>query len=278
MTAPSAPPAPEGDAGESADAWFEGSGIVSSYRDVGTAVDEQDAAGVAWAAAAAGLGTLGFVADPFGSLTSAFAGWAIEHLWFLREPLDALAGDPQEVGDLAAGWQRLSHVLTAQGTAARTAVEEAGRAWEGAAAAGFAGTTTAVAAGADRISEQARATAELVLHTGAMVGAERALIRDAVADFLAGLATSGVLTAISGGAAAPVTVTNALLDAVQLGRRLGDRVQTLVDALRESAELAGRAETALHAAIGRPDRAVEHGKQEAAARASAAGGDDPAPE
>ena len=38
MTAPSAPPAPEGDAGESADAWFEGSGIVSSYHDLGVAL------------------------------------------------------------------------------------------------------------------------------------------------------------------------------------------------------------------------------------------------
>lgn len=256
----------------------EGSGIVSSYHDLGAALDEQDAAGVAWAAAAAGLDTLGFVADPFGALGSALAGWAIEHLWFLREPLDALAGDPDEIAAVARSRQELARELTAGATALRASAADARGAWQGTASDGFAGTAGEGAAAAARAAEQSMLVAELVLRTGATVGAERAILRDAVADFLGSLVSAGVLSLITSGAAAPLTVTNALLDAVQLGHRLSDRVATLIEALRRAAGVAEEAERVLRAALPQLDRAVEHGKQEAAARASAAGGRaDPAP-
>lgn len=279
MTAPAAEPVPAGPGpdteertDERTDELVEGSGIVSSYYDVGEAVDEQDAAGVAWAAAAAGLDTLGFVADPFGSLTSAGIGWAIEHVGFLREPLDALAGNPAEITDIAARVRALSEELLGQATAVRSAAGDAGRAWEGAAATGFCAAATADAAAAARIAEQAAQTAELVLGTGAMIGAERALLRDAVADFLASLVTAGVLSVITAGTAAPVTVAGAVLDAVELAHGLGDRVQKLIDAVREAAGIAARIEAALGRTITELGRTVEHGKQDAAARASTTDG------
>lgn len=289
MTAPAPTPdpaAPADEAGganeanradERADALVEGSGIVSSYYDLGEALDEQDGAGVAWAAAAAGLETLGFVADPFGSLTSAVAGWAIEHLWFLREPLDALAGDPAGIAATARSWQALSLVLTAGAGDLRAAGTDANGAWHGTAADGFAATAGEAAAATERVAGQAMLIAELVLRTGATVGAERAIIRNAVADFLASLVSAGVLSLITGGAATPLTVTNALLDAVALGHRLGDRVATLIETLRRAAEIAGDAERALRATLPQLERRIEHGKQEAAARAATVrGGAEPA--
>lgn len=268
MTAPVPGPDPARQADERTDDLVEGSGIVSSYYDVGEALDEQDAAGGAWATASAGLQTLGFVADPFGTLTSAVAGWAIEHLWFLREPLDALAGDPAGIADAARSWQELARALRAESEVLRSAGAEARGAWQGAAADGFAGAVGEIAVATGEIAEQSMLVADLVLRTGAMVGAERAIIRDAVADFLASLVSAGVLSLITSGAAAPLTVTNALLDAVALGHRLSDRVAALIEALRHSAEFAADAERALRATIPQLERGIEHGKQEAAARAS----------
>ena len=119
--------------------------------------------------------------------------------------------------------------------------------------------------------------AELVLRTGATVGAERAIIRNAVADFLASLVSAGVLSLITGGAAAPLTVTNALLDAVALGHWLGDRVAALIEALRRAAEIASDVERTLRATLPQLERRIEHGKQEAAAcAATVRGGAEPA--
>lgn len=262
----------------SGSSWAEGSGIVSSYHDLGAALEDQDGAGVAWAAAAAGLDTLGFVADPFGALGSALAGWAIEHLWFLREPLDALAGDPDEIAAVARSRQELARELTAAAAALRATAADACGAWQGTACDGFADTAGEGAAAAARAAEQSMLVADLVLRTGATVGAERAILRDAVADFLASLVSAGVLSLITSGAAAPLTVTNAVLDAVQLGHRLSDRVTALIEALRRAAGVAEEAERVLRAALPQLDRAVEHGKQDAAARASAAEGRaEPAP-
>lgn len=255
-------------ADEATDAAFEGSGVVSSWYDLGEAVQEQDAAGVAWAAAGAGLDTLGFVADPLGELAGAGVGWAIEHCWFLREPLDALAGDPQEISAAAGDWERVATELTAAAGAVRDGAAATGDSWAGEAADGYRTRAAEAAGTADRIGAEALRIADLVLQTGAVVGTQRALIRDTLADFVAGVISMAVVTAVSGGAAAPATLAAVAADAGALGLRLADRLDEIADMLRRASEIAERTERVLGAALPRLAEQVEYGKQSAAARAA----------
>jgi hypothetical protein len=58
--------------------------------------------------AAFGMDLLGFVTNPMGSLLSAGIGWLIEHIGFLKEGLDLLAGDPDAVNAMALTWSNIA--------------------------------------------------------------------------------------------------------------------------------------------------------------------------
>ena len=50
---------------------------------------------------------------PFDALLQAGLGWLVEHVAFLREPLDALAGDPDAVLAQARHWDQVAGELRA---------------------------------------------------------------------------------------------------------------------------------------------------------------------
>ena len=89
---------------------LEGAGVVSSWAELAAALtaEQVDPHQVGFAAAGAGLDTLGAVLHPFDALLQAGLGWLVEHVAFLREPLDALAGDPDAVLAQARHWDRVA--------------------------------------------------------------------------------------------------------------------------------------------------------------------------
>ncbi|MCT2586709.1 hypothetical protein [Actinophytocola gossypii] len=80
-----------------------GAGIVDTYAGlVGAITSDAESEGeqvvdVALSATGAVIDTIGFAVDPFGAIVSAGVGWLLEHVSFLREPLDALLGNPDEI-------------------------------------------------------------------------------------------------------------------------------------------------------------------------------------
>ena len=75
---------------------LEGAGVLSSWSDLGEALptDRQwDPGEIGFAASAVALDSLDAAMDPLGALGSAGVGWLIEHVEFLHEPLDWLAGE-----------------------------------------------------------------------------------------------------------------------------------------------------------------------------------------
>ncbi|WP_158849989.1 hypothetical protein [Saccharothrix deserti] len=59
----------------------------------------------------ADLAVLGADADPLGLLTAAGLGWLVEHVDFLREPLDWLAGHGDRFEDAVATWKQVGTTL-----------------------------------------------------------------------------------------------------------------------------------------------------------------------
>lgn len=80
-----------------------GAGIVDSYAGlVGSITSDAESEGekvvdVALSATGVVIDTIGMAVDPFGFIVSAGVGWLLEHVSFLREPLDALLGNPDEI-------------------------------------------------------------------------------------------------------------------------------------------------------------------------------------
>jgi hypothetical protein len=222
---------------------LEGAGVVSSWADVADAVAKPapDGMEIAWAAAGAGLDTLGAIADPFDALMSSSIGWLIEHVWFLREPLDALAGDPLQVTAQAQTWSNIAGELRAVAAEQHTAAQVTG--WAGPSGEAYRGAVGRYTGAVVDVAGQADQLAQLVLGSGAAVGTVRALVRDLIADFLGWVAR----TALAALAAATVTlagstaaaITAVALEAYRLARTIAERVSSLLDALSHAAATAG---------------------------------------
>lgn len=212
---------------------FDGAGLASSVADLAAAVGaaRPDPTAVAWTAAGVGLDALGFVTDPFGEVATAGIGWLIEHVGFLREPLDRLAGNPAEVLARATDWHRGARAVAAE--AAQRALPDLGG-WTGSAAEAARAAAARDAAALTRLAADCAAVADRLLEVGATIGAERALIRDTIAGFLWDLARWALASVASAGALTPLAVASAVGEAATLGVRIAEGVRALLAWLAEA--------------------------------------------
>lgn len=275
---------------------LDGAGVFSSIEDLGTAAGEQDGAGVGVAATVAGLDALSLVADPLSELGTAGVGWAIEHFAFLSEPLDRLCGNPRQIEARAKDWQQISRELAALVPEIET-VLAVPAAWTGTAGGAFHGAAATQVDTARRLSEAAHGVADVVLTSASVVGTERAIVRDLIAEFVVWLVPKLLAwaagAAVTAGGAAPVGIAVLVLDAVDLSRTIVRRVEEVVALLEKASAVARRLEDtmrtgllpgiaaspareAVEQAVTRgQDAVLEYGKNDAARRATAAEWDEP---
>ncbi|MGI5503009.1 WXG100 family type VII secretion target [Lentzea sp. CA-135723] len=82
-------------------------------------------------AGATAAGVAGFLADPMAALLSAGFGWLIEHVSFLREPLDWLIGDQEALDGMAKTWETVSGFMEETSEDLRTWVRDDTTGWAG---------------------------------------------------------------------------------------------------------------------------------------------------
>jgi len=169
------------DTGE-ATKWSEGSGILhDSVEACGAAADGKWAEGLLNAAgAAAGVGS--FLADPLAGLMSGVAGYLIEHVSFLKEPLDWLTGDQQTLDGMSKTWGNISNHLEVVSTDLTDCVKNDAGQWVGLDVDSYrsfgidrAETYAAVAKGAQGISV-------LINISKTILNVVRGIVRDIIAE------------------------------------------------------------------------------------------------
>jgi hypothetical protein len=213
---------------------FEGGGFVSSWADLNAALsaEQVDPLQVVYTAAGAGLDTLGAIENPLDSLLSAGVGWLIEHLWFLHEPLDALAGDPTQITAQAQTWHKVGGELGAVAQDHRAAAA-AVSAWEGMAGDGYRAAVDRFGGALEQAGRDATQLADLILTTGAQVGTVRALVRDQIAGFLSEVIQTvvytGVAALVTAGGALGVGAMRLILRAIDLAESIWRTIRRLLD-------------------------------------------------
>lgn len=217
--------------------WAEGAGVLSDFEDARTSANGSEFLANS---TVLGLSALGAVKDPFQTTVSAGVGYLIEHIDFLREPLDVLAGDPGQIEAHAKSWQNVATTLekTAQ---QRSADLSALSSWQGEAADAYRKAATEQAKNISEASAAADQLSQQVLSAGAAVGTVRSLIRDTIADFVAKVVERLVIAA----AAAPVTIGGSLgvliadvvLEATALAAKLASKLTELLGWLAKSAKV-----------------------------------------
>jgi hypothetical protein len=182
---------------------FAGSGIFESFSELVGAVKhdgKNDAAQIAVAGVSVGLDVLGMVLDPLGTVFAAGVGWLIEHIGFLREPLDLLMGDPDAVKANAALLQleaKKFEDYAKQHGDALAAVKS----WQGEAADRFRKSMNDLTEEIRSYGEVVSGASDTTVNMGVGVAAVRAVVRDIIATLIGGL-VAGALVAV---AAAPFT-------------------------------------------------------------------------
>lgn len=135
---------------------------------------------------ALGLDGLGVIANPLGSLASAGIGWLIEHLSFLKEPLDDLAGDPKAISGIAATWgETVQSEVKRVGAELERASKEKTAHWKGDAADGYRTFAADLSKKVNALGPAAQAVSEGVQGSGQLVATVRGIIRDLIADVVA---------------------------------------------------------------------------------------------
>lgn len=198
-----------------------------------------DPAGAGLASAGGLLNLIEDTTDPLQALAGAGVGWLIEHLTFLREPLEVLTGDAAQIQAHSLTWQNVAKHLSE--TADQREQGLTGLAgWQGVASDAY---RTAAARQVGEIRDASGAAAELskqIMVNGVLVATERAIIRDTIADWVGKLALSamaaGLLSLVSAGVSVGGWVAEAVIEATRLAARLTARIAKLYRLLGNAAE------------------------------------------
>ncbi|GAB3967088.1 hypothetical protein GCM10027615_15820 [Plantactinospora veratri] len=163
---------------------YEGAGIFESACGVVDGIKSENWLGAGGNFMAAGLSAIGAIMDPLQAVFAAGVGWLMEHVSFLREPLDKLAGDPKAIEGHAQTWYNIERRIY---EATDFFVDEVNRStadWTSQAAAAYRQRARGHAESVQALGKIADAMSKATTIVGAMVGVIRNTIRDIVAEVI----------------------------------------------------------------------------------------------
>jgi uncharacterized protein YukE len=174
-----------------------GAGIVDSYASlVSSITSDSESEGekvcdVTLSAVGVVTDTIGFAIDPLGSVLSAGVGWLLEHISFLREPLDALLGNPDEIN---ANIDQLKQAALEMHTIAQEHSQDLSTVddWTGDAADSYRGSMSQLSEELDSMAT----TLDVVGISGMLVTTMRGIVFGLISDVIAEL-IKGALIALA---------------------------------------------------------------------------------
>lgn len=227
----------------------EGAGLFSDAASTIGDAKSGNWGGLAVDAVGDGMDALGVAMDPLGSLAGAGIGWLIEHVGFLKKPLDYLAGQPELVTAKSQTWTNVSKALSDaadqyEQSAQRLQGSNTSDAVNGASATG--GNLATVLRGASTHASDA-ATAMQVAAT--LVGTTRGVIRDTVSQFAGDAvvkwAAATAAAFFTFGATEAAFVVDEVAEGTSIAARDAGKVSEVVSALSRFKSGAKDSETAL---------------------------------
>jgi uncharacterized protein YukE len=223
---------------------FAGTGVFEAYHGMITSIGDESASeadyvlGVAFDSIGALSATVATVLDPLAGLAAAGVGWLLEHLAFLRKPLDYLLGDKAAIQANVDMTTQLAVQLEQLAGDHRTGLGNTAG-WTGQSAEQFRASMDRMGQELDALADAVKTKAKVVSVTGTLVVILRDIIRDAIAQFV-GTLISGALQAVAWlvptfGASVPIFIGKAVARAVAIGAKIAAQIAKLLSALGRNA-------------------------------------------
>ncbi|ONI80310.1 hypothetical protein ALI22I_43955 [Saccharothrix sp. ALI-22-I] len=185
-----------------------------------------------------GLGGAAPEGDPFQRLQGV-AGWVIDYVAFLRQPIDQLQGDPRSVKATSDAIKSAAERMrTLTETHRTTLAQPVG--WSGNSQEAFKSSMDALGQELDSLANVVDKKGVVVATTGAMVQALRDMVVDLVTRYsdslVPGAITAYVMAPFTFGASIAVFLGSVVSSAVELGTAIAAKMDSLAAALTRQAD------------------------------------------
>ncbi|SFW74256.1 PPE domain-containing protein [Amycolatopsis australiensis] len=199
------------------------------------------------------LDLLGAAMDPLGTLASAGVGWLIEHISFLKDGLDKLAGKPEAITAKAVTWTNIAKQLTATAEQYEQRAKQVQQSFSDCGSAEAYQKTAESYVGVLRGAASHAEGASTAMNIGAaLVGTERGLIRDMISSFVGELIVKALAALAASWCTFGGTIAAFIADTVVEGGVLAEKISTriakVVEKLESLAKGAGKSKAALEGA------------------------------
>ncbi|MFD0203521.1 MULTISPECIES: WXG100 family type VII secretion target [Saccharothrix] len=215
--------------------------LISDVQGTVAAVERGDWVQAGLGMANTAMGIVGLAANPLSGFLSAGFSWAIQHVDFLREPFDALLGDPQAIRKMSDSWASAAKQI--EGIVAdyrRTSVEET-RTWRGRSADGYRAASKKHAAGLETLSKATQGISRAAKGAGELVATVRKTIMDlisqAVSEMVMKIIQWLAASFLTFGAAIGAAIADIVQMACNYAKKLADFLQKLANSLKKLIDL-----------------------------------------
>ncbi|MCR3749266.1 glutamate-rich protein 5 [Lentzea californiensis] len=196
--------------------------------------ETEKALDITFNAIGAASATVMFAIDPLGSIIGAGVGWLIEHVSFLRDALNQLMGNPEEIqANVEANKARAAELrVLAEDHRSGLATFDG---WTGAASENYKASMDGMGQELDDLANAVESKAKIVAIMGMLVTVLRDIVRDLIAQLIGSLIGGAIIAAAmmipTFGTSIAVFGGFAVGKAVALGVNIASRVARVVAAL-----------------------------------------------
>lgn len=173
---------------QSSTTWYTGLGLVEDAAQISSGIQNNSWVDGTLGGVGGSLDILGMAIDPLGSFVAWGVSWLMEHVRPLKEALDWLAGNPDEIAAHAATWRNVSVSTTDTQQQYADAVRTQTVGWTGASGDAYRGHAAQQVDILGGIATASKAISYAVEGAGLLVGLVRGIVRDLIAQFVATLA------------------------------------------------------------------------------------------
>lgn len=212
-----------------------GGGGVENFIGVAKGIQNGDWDSTGLSLMGVGVDAVSLAVDPLATLGSWAFGWAIEYFSFLREPFDALMGNPDAIAGMASTWENIGKQL-------KTVSEDYGESlhgtagWEGEAGEAYRSLGGETTKTVEALSAACDGMKAAVQGAGAVVGAVRGIVRDLIASAVGEIISIGLrwgaAAVCTAGIAAGGMVAEMVAKAIKYANKIADWMQKLATALK----------------------------------------------
>ncbi|WP_326953614.1 RHS repeat-associated core domain-containing protein [Amycolatopsis sp. NBC_01286] len=220
---------------------YSGISLLETANDLKSAIESGDWASVAMGAVGTALDALSMAMDPFGAILAAGVGWLIEHVGPLKEALNGLTGNADEIAAQSETWKNIAGELQSVGTDFGDMVKADLQSWTGPASDAYRQQSQDLVALLGSAQKGCEGASSGVKTAGEVVGAVRSLVRDIIAELVGHLISWALQVVFTLGIGLTWVVPQVIGAVAKTASKIADLVTRLVKALKALIPLLKRA-------------------------------------